>query len=141
MKIDIRPIRTEDDYEWALREIEQYFDKEPKTGSVEEARFEIMATLISAYEEKHYPIEDPEPIPYLKSIMEMTGRTQTDLAALIGRARASEVLARKRYLSKAQITKLRDTWGIPVDPLLKHYPLVKSKARPKTRKSSRRLAA
>ena len=130
---------TDADHKWALKEIEQYFDKEPKAGSVQEARFEVLATLIEAYEAKRWPIEDPEPIPYLKAVMEMTGRTQGDLAELLGsRARASEVLARKRYLSKSQIVKLHEAWDIPVDPLLKRYPLATKS--PKNRVRTRRAA-
>lgn len=129
MMLDIRPINSEADHEWALKEIEQYFDKEPKKGSKEAARFDILATLIEAYEAKHYPIEDPEPIPYLKGMMEMQGRNRADLARLLGsRARASEVLARRRYLSKAMILKISREWHIPADPLMKLYRLVESKA-------------
>jgi HTH-type transcriptional regulator/antitoxin HigA len=52
-----KPIRTEADYEAALREIEPYFDQEqePLPGTPEGDRFEMLATLIEAYERQHYP--------------------------------------------------------------------------------------
>jgi HTH-type transcriptional regulator/antitoxin HigA len=56
--IDIRPLRTEADYDWALAEIEQYFDNEPKIGTPEADRFDLLASLIEAYEVKHWPIEE-----------------------------------------------------------------------------------
>ena len=51
--MDIRHIRTETDYEWALKEIEAYFAHEPAFGSPEAERFDVLATLIEAYEDKH----------------------------------------------------------------------------------------
>jgi HTH-type transcriptional regulator/antitoxin HigA len=53
---NIRPIRTEADYNWALAEIEQYFENEPTLGSPESDRFEMLATLIEAYEAQYWPI-------------------------------------------------------------------------------------
>lgn len=142
--MDVRPIRTEADHKAALKEIDRLWGA--KIGTTDGDKLDVLATLVEAYEKQHYPIEEPEPIPYLKAIMEFGGRTQTDLAKVLGsRARASEVLARRRYLSKAQIIKLRDTWGFPIEPLLKPYPLVKTKARKpvkaKAKKPARRLAA
>ncbi|MDT8870339.1 hypothetical protein RAA17_01765 [Komagataeibacter rhaeticus] len=61
MLMDIRPIRDDADYEWALKEIEQYFDHEPVRGTPEADRFEVLAVLIGAYEERVYPIPDPSP--------------------------------------------------------------------------------
>ncbi|MDX8470146.1 transcriptional regulator [Mesorhizobium sp. VK23B] len=54
---NIRPIRTEADYDWAIAEITRYFEKEPALGSQEADRFDILAALTEAYEAKHYPIE------------------------------------------------------------------------------------
>ena len=55
--MDIRPIRTEADYEWALHEIEQYFDREPEPGTKKADRFDVLAALIEGYEATHWPIE------------------------------------------------------------------------------------
>jgi len=54
--MDIRPIRTEDDYDWCLNEIKQYFEQEPAPGTDDARRFDALANLIHKYEEQHYPI-------------------------------------------------------------------------------------
>ncbi len=54
--MDARPIETEADYDWALAEIAGYFEHEPPPGSAEAARFAVLSTLISAYEDAHWPI-------------------------------------------------------------------------------------
>jgi HTH-type transcriptional regulator / antitoxin HigA len=58
--IDVRPLRNEDDYDWALADIARYFDDQPDAGSPDGDRFEVLATLIEAYEDRHYPITAPE---------------------------------------------------------------------------------
>jgi HTH-type transcriptional regulator/antitoxin HigA len=58
---NIRPIRTEEDYNWALAEITQYFDNQPEVGSADGDRFDVLATLIEAYENEHYPFSIPDP--------------------------------------------------------------------------------
>ena len=60
--MDIRPIRTEEDYQAALREVSAYFDNEPAPGTTDGDRFEILLTLVEAYEAKHYPIDLPDPV-------------------------------------------------------------------------------
>lgn len=122
--MDIRPIRTKADYEWALAEISPYFDNQPEPGTPEGDRFDVLADLIEAYEDRHHPIPDVEPIDLLKAHMAATDRSQADLAALFGsRPRASEVLNRKRALTVDMIHKLSSEWHIPADCLVKPYHL------------------
>lgn len=117
--MDVRPIRTEEDYEWALDQVSRYFEDEPKPGSRDGDRFEVLLTLLEAYEDKHYPVPEVDPVEMLKYLMELRGRTQADLARLIGsRSRASEVLGGKRPLTLDAISKLHSEWGIPPDLLL-----------------------
>lgn len=119
MKIDIRPIRNERDYSWALAEIEKYFDREPAAGTPAAARFDILAALIEGYEAKHWPIEAPDAVSAIKFRMQQRGWTQQDLAKLLGsKSRASEILARKRGLTLAQAYKLNRDWQIPAEALL-----------------------
>lgn len=121
---EIRAIRIEADYDWALAEIEQYFDNEPTLGSPEADRFDILAALIEAYEAKAWPIEPSDPIDAIKQTMELTGRTQAELGHLLGsRSRASEVLKRKRPLNLTMINKLHAEWHIPAEALIKPYHL------------------
>lgn len=121
---NIRAIRNNDDLAWAIAEVSPYFDNPPERGTPEGERFDILAALIEAYEDTHYPIDAPEPVELIRSHMEMTGRTQSDLGALFGsRSRASEVLNRKRALTVDMIYKLHKEWGIPADCLVKPYHL------------------
>jgi HTH-type transcriptional regulator / antitoxin HigA len=121
--MNIRPIKTEDDLTWALKEVEKYFDNEPEKGSPEGDRFEILVTLIQAYEAVHYPIPEATPVEALQFSMEQNGRTQTDLANLLGsRSRASEILSGKRELTKEQAWKIHEAWHIPVALLLRPAP-------------------
>jgi HTH-type transcriptional regulator/antitoxin HigA len=80
-KKPIRPLRSEADYEAALDAIEHYFDKEPKPGTPEADRFDLLALVIEDYERQRWPIEPPDPVDAIRYRME-TGRfTQADLGA------------------------------------------------------------
>jgi len=118
--MDIRPIRTEGDYDWALKEIERYFEKEPEPGTSEGDRFDVLAALIEAYEAKRWPIEPADPVEAIRARMQQAGLGQTDLANLLGsRSRASEIMRRKRALTMEQAYKLHREWHIPAEILLR----------------------
>ena len=117
--MNIRPIRNESDYEIALRELEAYFENEPAIGTEEGDRFEILATLVEAYEAKHYPIELPDPIEAIRFRMEQGGLTVKDLVPSIGQLnRVYEVLNRKRGLTLEMIRNLHRNLGIPAESLI-----------------------
>ena len=121
-KMQIKPLRTEADYDWALKQIAPYFEREPKKGSIEADRFDILSVLIEAYENTHWPIDPPDPIDAIQYRMEIAGYKQADLGRLIGsRSRASEILRRKRALTMEQAYKLHHEWQIPADVLLQPY--------------------
>ncbi len=122
--IDVRPLRNEEDYDWALAEIARYFNDQPAVGSADGDRFEVLATLIEAYEDRHYPISAPDPVSAIKAHMEMKGLTQSALADVLGSApRASEILSRRRALTMDMVVKLHDTWHIPAEILIRPYHL------------------
>jgi len=117
--MNIRPIRTESDYKAALRELSAYFDNEPTPGSEDGDRFEIIATLVEAYEAKHFPIEAPDPIEAIRFRMEQGGLTVKDLVPSIGQPnRVYEVLNRKRGLTLEMIRNLHRNLGIPAESLI-----------------------
>lgn len=117
--MDVHPIRTEADYDEALAEIEQYFDNEPGLGSPEADRFDVLAALIAAYENEHWPIEPPRAVDAIRMVMESKGYTQADLAALLGsRSRASEILSGKRGLTMDQARRLHREWQVPAESLI-----------------------
>jgi HTH-type transcriptional regulator / antitoxin HigA len=117
--MDIRPIRSEADYDWALTEIEPYFIDQPALHSAEADRFDILAALIAAYENEQWPIEVPDPIAAIEHWMELYGYSQADLATVVGsRSRASELLRRKRALTLTMAQQLHNQWDIPAAILI-----------------------
>jgi HTH-type transcriptional regulator / antitoxin HigA len=124
MKKAVRPLRNEADYDWALAEVAHYFDRPPARGSLEADRFDLLATVIEAYEAKHWPIEPADPIDAIRYRMETAGYTQADLARLLGsRPRASEIMSRKRALTIPMAYKLHREWNIPAETLIRPYHL------------------
>ncbi len=115
----IRPLHSEADYDAALNEIERYFENEPKVGTPEADRFDLLALIIEDYERKRWPIEPPEPIDAIRYGMETGGHTQADLGRLLGsRQRASDILTRKRPLTMRMAWRLHREWGIPAEALI-----------------------
>jgi len=115
----LKPIRSEMDYDAALKAIERYFNKPPKKGTAEADRFDVLATLIEAYERVRWPIPEADPVDVIRYRMETPGYTQTDLSRVLGsRARASEVMRGKRPLSLSMIRRLAGSWQIPVEALV-----------------------
>jgi len=115
--VDIRPIRTARDHRRALARLDELWGA--PEGSPEADEAEILITLIAAYEEKHHPIDPPDPIEAIQFRMEQQGLTRADLEPWIGsRARVAEVLNRRRPLTLPMIRRLRDALGISADILI-----------------------
>ncbi|MDD9810820.1 MAG: transcriptional regulator [Gammaproteobacteria bacterium] len=116
--MNIKQIKTETDYRAALKTVESLMDA--KAGSAEGEQLDVLATLIEAYEEKHYPLEHPDPVEAIKFEMERKGMTAKELAPMIGgRARVDEILSRKRPLTLPMIRRLHAQLGIPAESLIK----------------------
>ncbi|MCK6601616.1 MAG: transcriptional regulator [Bacteroidetes bacterium] len=118
--MNIKPIKSENDYTEALKRLEILFDA--KRGTEEGDELEILSILIDQYENENYPIELPDPVEAIKFRMEQSGYKQSDLANVIGlKSRASEILSRKRKLSLEMIRMLHGKWNIPTDVLIQNY--------------------
>jgi HTH-type transcriptional regulator/antitoxin HigA len=118
--MNIKPIKTEQDYNRALERLELIFDAE--IGTPEGDELEILGILIDKYEELHFPIDLPDPIEAIKFRMEQLGYKQNDLAKIIGlKSRASEILNRKRKLTLEMIRALHESLNIPTDVLIQTY--------------------
>ncbi len=118
--MEIRPIHTEADYKDTLREVSAYFDNEPEPGTPDGDRFEVLLTLVEAYEAKHYPIDLPDPVEAIRFRMEQSGLTPKDLVPAIGQLnRVYEVLGRKRPLTLKMIWRLHEKYGIPAESLIR----------------------
>jgi HTH-type transcriptional regulator / antitoxin HigA len=118
MRRDVKPIRTNADYEAALKEVERLWGA--KSGSPDGDRLDVLATLIDAYEAEHFPLDPPDPIEAIKFRMEQQNLTRRDLEEIIGsRTRIAEVLNRKRGLSIGMIRRLHEHLGISADVLIR----------------------
>lgn len=138
MMENIRPIRTEDDYEWAIAEVGAYFENEPAPGSAEGDRFQVLLDLIGAYEDRHYPISAPDPVALIDGYLKATGKKQAALAAIIGsKSRASEILHRKRRLSIEHVHAISEAWPLPAEALVKPYHLAGETSKAKERGAGR----
>lgn len=116
--MEIKPIRTERDYERALREVERLMDAKP--GTAEEDRLDVLATLVDAYESKHFPIDPPDPIEAIRFRLEQQGLDPSALVGVIGgRSRVYEVMKGKRALSLEMIRRLHERFGIPAEVLIR----------------------
>jgi HTH-type transcriptional regulator/antitoxin HigA len=118
MSDEVKPIRSEADYQAALIELGRLWGG--KVGTLDGDRLDVLATLIDAYESEHEPMDPPDPIEAIKFRMEQQGLTRRDLEPIIGsRARVAEVLNRKRDLSIAMIRRLHERLGISAEVLIR----------------------
>ncbi|MFO7828937.1 MAG: helix-turn-helix domain-containing protein [Bacteroidales bacterium] len=118
--MEIKVIKTEQDYNSALMRLEEIFDAPVNSPEGDEA--ELLTVLIEKYEEEHYPIEAPDPIEAIKFRMEQMNMKKKDLAEVLGyKSRVSEILSRKRKLSLKMIRQLHKKLRIPYDSLLTEY--------------------
>lgn len=119
--MDVRALRTDADYDWALKEVEQYFDNVPASNTPEADRFDVLSTLIAKYEADRFTIPNADPIEVLEFAMESMGKTQAELGHLITRSRAAEIMKRKRRLTLSMIRIISEAWHIPADALIGYY--------------------
>lgn len=125
--MEIRPIHSQSDLTDALKEIDRLWGA--KLGTPEGDKLDVLATLAEAYEDEHHPIETADPVEILLFAIQDLGRSQAELATLLGsRARASEILNRKRHLSLAQIRTISAAWHLPIAILAAPYRLDRNAA-------------
>src|SRR5437016_1754223 len=110
--MNVKPIRNDDDHARALERIQAIADVDTKEACEE---FDVLGTLIDAYEREHHPIGPPDPIEAIKFYIDQKRFTRKDLKRVMGtRARVSEILSGKRTLTLAMIRKLHEEWSIPL---------------------------
>jgi HTH-type transcriptional regulator/antitoxin HigA len=118
--MNIKPIKTEADYQFALARVSELMDAEMNTPEGDE--LDILATLIESYETKHYAIAPPDPIEAIKFRMEQMGLKHQDLEPFIGQTEeVSKILNRQRELSVAMIRRLHHGLQIPLESLIGEY--------------------
>ncbi len=115
--MEIKPIRTSEDYQSALKEVDSLMSAE--FGTPEGDRLDVLATLVEAYEARHFPMELPSPIDAIKFAMDQKGLTPKDLEPMIGQMnRVYEILNGKRHLTLPMIWRLHESLGIPAETLI-----------------------
>ena len=115
--MNIRPIKTEQDYNFSIHRIEELWGAKKDTPEGDE--LDLLVTLIESYEMKHYPIAPPDPVEAIKFRMEQLDMTKSDLIKYIGsQSRVSEILNRKRKLTLGMIKALYKGLKIPAEILL-----------------------
>ena len=125
--LEPRPIRTEADYRAVLDEIETLFETKPNTPECD--RLEVLTTLVEAYEQRHYPIEAPDPIEAILYYLESRGLSWHDLEPVIGsKVEIADILHRKQALTLDMIRRLHQQLDIPAEILIQPYPLMQNSA-------------
>jgi len=123
----VKPIKTRADHEAALREVERLWGA--PEGTPDGDRLEVLATLVDAYEEAHFPMDMPDPIEAINFRLEQQGEDKRSLIGIIGnRTRVYEVLRRDRPLSLSMIRQLNEHLGIPAEVLIRPVRVRKRKA-------------
>ena len=116
--MNIKPIKTNADYRFALKEIESLMAARANTPQGD--RLDVLVTLVEAYERSHFPMDLPDAIEAVKFRMEQRGLGVEDLQPFIGaKNRVYEVLSRNRRLTLRMIENLHVQLGIPAESLLR----------------------
>ncbi len=122
--MNIKPIKTKEDYQMSLKRLEVIFDAPIGTAESDEA--DILGLMVDEYEKRHYPIESPDPIEAIKIRMEEMQLKQIDLVdAIGGKSRVSEILNRKRKLTVEMIRKLTPRLNLSAGLLINDYQLTR----------------
>ena len=115
--MEIKPIRSESDYDKALHRIETLWGSSP--GSNDGNELDVLATLIEVYEHEHYPSEPPSPVEAIKFRLEQSGKSYKDLTGILGpRTRVYEIMRGTRPLTLQMIRSLHQQLGIPAEVLI-----------------------
>jgi len=115
--MEIKPIKTEEDYNLSLQRIEELWGAKKNTPEGDE--LDLLCTLVEFYEIEHYAILPPDPVDAILFRMEQMELTKTDMAKYLGsQSRVSEVLSRKRKLTLKMVKSLYKGLHIPAEILL-----------------------
>jgi HTH-type transcriptional regulator/antitoxin HigA len=124
--VKIAPIRSEADYDIALREIDRLMDAVPDTPCGD--RLDVLVTLVEAYEQHRWSIDAPDPIDAIRIRMAERGLSRRDLEGILGSSgRVSEILNRKRSLTMEMMRRLHVELGIPAESFMR--PMKKARRR------------
>ncbi len=135
--MNIKPIRTDEDYEAACKRIDEIF--QAALGTSEEDELEILLTLVEKYEKRHFPIGMPDPIEAIEIQSQSLNISRKDLMDCLAKSsgRISDILNRRRPLTLNDIRKLNKLLHIPIEVLFQEYPLERAKPKQAHRRTER----
>ena len=115
-----RIIKTEEQYQRYLSEVERLAVHDPDPASVDGGRLELLAKLVEDFEKSRFKFRKPSPVEAILFRMEEQGLRQKDMAEMLGgKNRASEVLSGKRSLTLTMIRALYEKLAIPLELLIR----------------------
>lgn len=118
--MEIEVIKTEEQYRKYLKRFQEVFLAEDDSPEGKEA--DLLALVVKDYEDRHYPIGDPDPIEAIKYHMEIKNISKKELGEILGfPSRVSEILNKKRKLTVEMIVRLHQRLHIPLESLVKSY--------------------
>jgi|SRR5690554_1185064 len=121
--MQIKILKTEEEYFQALDRLEEIFQAKPGTPEGDEA--ELLSLVIRKYDEANFPLPETDPIEAIEFVMEQQDIKPKDLVGIIGdKTLVSKVLNRKRKLTIDMIRRLNERFNLPFDILLKDYSLM-----------------
>ena len=145
MIIEPKIIKTKEQYQTYLAEVDRLATDDPAPGTPDGDRLELLAKLVEDYEKERFKFKRPDPIAAIRFRMEEQGLRQKDLASLLGgKNRVSEVLARKRPLTLAMVRALNESLHISAELLIREpepAPYVRGRPRRIAHGSPRRKAS
>lgn len=116
----VRIIRSTEEHQRALARMSKLMDLDPEPGTPEDEEMDLLGLVIKHYEEKHFPMDPPDPIEVIKFMMDQQGLKKKDLIPYIGSApKVTEVLNGKRSLSLSMIRRLSEGLKIPAGVLIR----------------------
>ena len=123
--LDLEMITTPAAFRRALKRLGHFFDAPPKTGSREDAEFEVLMLMVEKYEREHFPVPPPDPVAAIRFALEQRGMQTADLQQVLGsRQRAHDVMRKKRRLTLLQIRSLNEKLNVPAEVLIRDYALI-----------------
>ena len=125
--MNIKPIRTEEDYYAALARVDALMDAKLDTPEGDE--LDILSILIEKYEDERFPITAPDPISAIKFRLEQLGIGRAGFSKIVGENRATEILSGQRDIPIKLLVRIHDELDIPYECLIKkNQPPSKQKA-------------
>jgi HTH-type transcriptional regulator / antitoxin HigA len=120
--VEIELVKTEAGYRRALKQVSNFFDHPPASGSALEAEFELLMMMVERYEAEHFVVPSPDPVAAIEFAIEQRAMSPADVAEVLGsRQRVHDILKKKRKLSLEHVRALHDKLLIPADVLIQAY--------------------